>query len=93
MSDTSDNKLRRQTKLLYHGHTCYKMKSNHIQIVMRGQGSVELALETKIQEILTFTKNLAFLVQPYMIVSTSIIGLDIQCVQDHDYVNLQIYLV
>ena len=59
-----------------HGHVHYEMESNHIQIVTRGEGSLELVLEEKKREGLTFSHFLAYLVEPYMIVSVEVLGLD-----------------
>ena len=54
----------------------YEMESNRIQIVTRGDGSLELALENKKKERLTFHIFWAYLVQLYTIVSMNVLGLD-----------------
>ena len=46
-ANSSNNKLQRLTKLLCHGHAHYEMELIHIQIMMRDQGSHEIALEKK----------------------------------------------
>ena len=47
-ANTSNNKLRRLTKLLCHGHA---MELINIQIMTRGQSSLEIALDKKTRKI------------------------------------------
>ena len=54
----------------------YEVESNHIKIVVRAGGSLELALEEKKKiDIFTFF-FFAYLVEPYTIVSVNVLELD-----------------
>ena len=75
--NSSDNELwRQQNCCAIDGHVRYEMESNHIQIMMRGKQRVELAQEENNKDCWKFSNFLAYMVQPYTIVSMNVLGID-----------------